>query len=296
MATSRGSFPIYKNFDQQALDSQYNNRAAVTNFHSYLEQWKQRSALATERVSSHLDIRYGHEERQTLDLFFPDEVPEEGMPMLVFFHGGYWQAMDKSVFRFLAQPFTERGVMFVLPNYPLTPAVTMDELVESCRDALRWLMQNANSYGGRTDQVHMSGHSAGGHLTAMMVAEKGEVVDQLKLRSGTSLSGLFDLEPIRLTYLNEKIGLDREMSRRNSPIFLSPAIDIPFMAAVGAQESEEYHAQSRDLAKEWQKEGTSAIFTSLADTNHFTILDRFIDPSHPLFQWVMEQIRSGNGQ
>ena len=293
MSTSH--LTIYKTFDQQGLNSQYNNRAAVKDFPKFLERWEQESERVTESLNAKLDLRYGPGERQTLDMFLPEQ-PGDSMPVLAFFHGGYWQAMDKSVFRFIAEPYVQQGVMVIVPNYPLTPYADMDELVESCRLALTWIMNESLKYGADEDRIHLSGHSAGGHLVAMMMAEKGLVDRQRHIRSGCSLSGIFDLEPIRLCYLNEKIGLDAAMTRRNSPIGLVPATPIPFLTAVGDHESEEYHDQSKVLADSWKEQQVIAEYRSLTDTNHFTILDRFTDRNHALHQWMMHQIDTQRGE
>ena len=168
-----------------------------------------------------LDVRYGAGPNMTADLF---PAPAAGAPIQVFIHGGYWRAMDKDVHSFPAEGFVAAGGAAVSLNYALAPAVTLDTIVEQCRTAIEWLADNAGRLNGDPDRIFVSGHSAGGHLTAMMLctdwAARGRPAGLVK--GGTAISGIFDLAPLRETSINDDVRLDAESAARNSPIHHLP--------------------------------------------------------------------------
>jgi arylformamidase len=285
--------PVYKHFDQETLDLQYNNRAAVGDFKQFVDRWTKESIDYTLNTRCHLNIRYGSNQREVLDIFLPDD--HDGLArVMIFFHGGYWQGMHKSVFSFIAKSFTEQGFVAVLPNYPLAPDVSVMQIVKSCRKAIAWLSYNADRYGGNPRLLHLAGHSAGGHLVAMLLATEwndyGADVQQ-SIYSACSLSGLFELEPIRLTYLNEKLHLKKEDVPAVSPLYLHPTSKIPFLAAVGGLESAEYHDQSESFAKAWALQGAQTDAMIVPGVNHFSILDAFCDQQSALRKKLMEMVR-----
>jgi len=282
---------IYKNYDQAALDSQYNNRARVPEFEQMLHGWERESEALRWQVHFHADIAYGPHPRQILDIF-PASQPNA--PVQVFIHGGYWRSLDKRLFHFIAGRFTHpHNITYVALNYPLTPQVTMNELVASCRRAMVWLYQSIAAYNGNPDQIYLSGHSAGGHLVAMLMATLWpEIAADLPVnlvKGGCAISGLFNLIPVQLCYVNEDLKLDEVMARRNSPVFLTPTSKSPLVVAVGGAESEEYLAQSQDLVKVWSPQIPITHMT-VPQANHFSILDHLVDPAAPLYQAVMTQM------
>lgn len=286
--------PIYKTFDQTELNRQYNNREAVKDFPKYVQRWNEQSLHFRNEAIGHLDLSYGEHEREKLDIFIPKKLSPLAR-VVVFFHGGYWQAMDKSAFSFIAKPFTEQGFITVLPNYPLAPNVSMHELIESCRKSIAWLFHNIEQYGGNPRRLHISGHSAGGHITAMMLSSDwSQYSHDIKesIYSACSLSGLFELEPIRLTYLNNKLNLQSEDVKKLSPMYLNPGKSVPFLAAVGEEESEEYHDQSKELATQWHELGADTEYLSVTGTNHFSILDAFCDQKSALRQALIEMVNA----
>lgn len=285
---------VYKNFDQEELDSQYNNRQAVRDFPRYVERWNKDSARYRESVHCVLDEAYGEHPRNKLDIFMP-KVKRGPARVVIFFHGGYWQAMDKSVFSFIAEPFTDQGFITVIPNYPLAPEAQMKDIVDGCRRSIIWLSRHIQRFGGDPGKLHLAGHSAGGHLVAMMSATdwQGLGMDEgTGIYSACSLSGLFQLEPIRLSYLNNKLGLSSDDVQQWSPLYLKPDIDIPFLAAVGSEESEEYHDQSKDFSAAWDQFGTDTEYMSVPETNHFSILDAFCDQNSKLRQRLIHMVES----
>ena len=292
MDTSK-PIPIYKNFDKESLDLQYNNRAAVGDFKAFVDRWTQESIDFTLQARCHLNVRYGSHPREVMDIYLPDE--HEGLArVMIFYHGGYWQGMSKSVFSFIAKSFTEQGFVAVLPNYPLAPEVSMMQIIKSCRKAIAWLSYNADRYGGNPRLLHLAGHSAGGHLIAMMLATEwndyGADVEK-NIYSACSLSGLFELEPIRLTYLNEKLGMSKEDIGTLSPIYLKPTSPIPFLAAVGGLESVEYHDQSTEFAESWRKHGAKTDAMIVPNVNHFSILDEFCSQDSVLRKKLINMVQ-----
>jgi arylformamidase len=248
---------IYKDYDQQALDSQYNNRARVPEFEQIIQQWEQDSEALRQRVQFQADLAYGPHPRELVDIF-PASRP--GAPVHAFIHGGYWRSLERRLFHFIVEGFITRDVTYVAVNYPLAPQVTMDDIVASCRQAMIWLYHNITQYNGDPDKIYISGHSAGGHLVAMLMATgwralAADLPSDL-IKGGCAISGLFNLIPIGLSFVNEDVRLDEAMARRNSPQFLPPACRSPLIVAVGGAESDEYLAQSHDFATKWSQQGS----------------------------------------
>jgi arylformamidase len=281
---------LYKNYDQQALDSQYNNRARVPEFEQILQQWERDSESLRQRISFQADIAYGPHPREILDIF-PTSQP--GAPVHAFIHGGYWRSLEKSLFHFIAAEFIRRDITYVAINYPLAPQATMDEIVSSCQQAIIWLYRNIARYNGDPQKIHISGHSAGGHLVAMLMATRWPALTadlpSDPIKSGCAISGLFNLIPIQLCYVNEDVRLDEAMARRNSPVFLSPSCRSPLIVAVGGAESEEYLAQSQDLVDAWSSQ-ISATPLIVPEANHFSILDHLAKPTAPLHRAALAQM------
>lgn len=268
---------IYKSYDQEALDSQYNNRSRVANATQLLEQSERDSEALRERVQFQADVPYGLHPREILDIF-PASRP--GAPVHAFIHGGYWRSLEKRFCHFIADGFIHHNVTYVAVNYPLAPQVTMDALVASCRQAIAWLYPNIAGYNGDPDQIYISGHSAGGHLAAMLMATDWPALatnlPANLIKGGCALSGLFNLTPIRLSYLNRDLRLDEAMAHRNSPQFLAPASPSPLIVAVGGAESDEFLAQSQDLVEAWSPQ-MPITHLVVPEANHFSILDYMIN-------------------
>jgi len=197
---------VYRAYTAQQLEDQYNARAAVPDHERIFEEWRTRSADYRRHSDCELDIPYAYGERATLDLFRPQRAD---VPVHVFIHGGFWRAMDKSVFSYLAEGLVEGGALVAIVNYRLCPTVSIAEIVRQIRDACEWLWRNCSKYGGNPGSMHVSGHSAGGHLTAMMMAtDWPSLSPDLPLnliKSGVAVSGLFDLEPMLYIPLNDDL-------------------------------------------------------------------------------------------
>jgi arylformamidase len=278
---------VFREYDREALDREYDNRRKVADSAAWLDRYARESARARQELPCRLDVAYGRHPGETLDIF---PAPGPGpAPVQVFIHGGYWHRLDKSDFSFVARAFRAAGAATVVINYALIPAVDMDELVRQCRAAVAWVWRHAASFGGDPARVHVSGHSAGGHLTAMVMATDWERFGAPPgvVRSGAGLSGLYDLEPIRLCYLNDVLGLTVEAAHRASPIHLAPPARGRLLLAVGAREGAEYHSQTRALADAWIAGGVDVTVMDLPGHHHFSIVGELADPASGLARAIV---------
>ncbi|MGE0798583.1 MAG: alpha/beta hydrolase [Lautropia sp.] len=296
---------IFRDYDQAALDAQYDNRAKVPEFPAYLERFRSRSAAARERfaTTARLDVAVGETPIERVDIFpAPPAADGRPAPVLVFLHGGYWLMLDKQDFSFVANGFAPHGITTVIVNYALIPSVRMDELVRQCRQATAWTLANAATFGGDPARVAVSGHSAGGHLTAMVGATDwarftaprvAAPVTQRPI-AGYALSGLHDLVPISRCYLQQNLQLTEREVADNSPVRLPPPAAGAWIAIVGGKEGPEYERQSRDLAASW---GTVASAEIAAGHDHFSIMMALDDPQDPLTRRIADDLlrrRSGS--
>ena len=263
------------------LEAEYDNRAKVPEHPAIMHGW-QRDATAFRAAHPHAerDLAYGDTPRQALDLFWPTARCDA--PMALFIHGGYWQALDRSWFSHLARGFVAHGVALAIPSYDLCPQVTLEALTEQVRDAAAFLVRRH----GRA--VLASGHSAGGHLAAMLLATDWAArgLPPGAVHGACAISGLFDLAPLLATSVNGALGLDAEATRRLSPLFLPPP-GLPLHAVVGEAEGAEYHRQTRSIAAAW--DGTWGV---LPGANHFTAVAPLTDPSSPLVAAILGMIRA----
>lgn len=270
---------VYRGMDRAALDAAYNNSAAVADSASRLADWQTRSDRVRAAHPRYLDLRYGEAERNRIDYF---AVNAQG-PVLVFIHGGYWQMRAKETFSFLAAGPLAHGINVALVGYTLAPQQRLDGIVAEVRTAIAWLAAHLGNYGGDRARLFVAGWSAGGHLTAMSITEPA-------VRGGLAISGIFDLEPIRVCYLNDKLGLDEEEARRNSPLLHLPRRAGPLVVAYGTDELSELCRQSEVFAAAWTGGGLPGRLVPLAGHNHFTILEELADPEGALTAIVRELV------
>ncbi len=268
-------------------EAQYNNRRRVPEHVDINARWSAASAAYRCKNGARLDSVYGPGERQRYD-FFP--AAAEPSPLLVYIHGGYWQRGDRTDYAFIARELNAAGISVALPSYSLCPKVTVMEIVEELRSFLVHLWQQS--------KIHplVIGHSAGGHLTAAMLASdwsKTANVPSDLVRAGYAISGVFELGPLLGTSLNEALRLTPETAQAASPMFWPPPPKARvFAAAVGGLESEEFLRQSRAMARTWRQAGVTAEDVVVAGTNHFTIVDELTRPSSPLFKSVVALART----
>ena len=263
--------------DPAWLDAQYNNRARVAEAPDILERWANASALARAQSDCVLDIPYGAAPSETLDVF---RTGRADAPVFVFIHGGYWRALDKRDHSFVAPALVDAGAMVVVPNYALCPSVSIEQITLQIVQALAWTCRHAHAHGGDPRRIVVGGHSAGGHLAAMMLAcewqKVGADLPARLLQGALSISGVFEMEPLRHTpFLAGDLRLSAASAKRLSPA-LMPAPAGPLAAVVGGDESEEFLRQSRLIRDAW---GATAVpvCEAIPGTNHFTVLHELAD-------------------
>jgi arylformamidase len=268
-------------FDDPAwLDAQYNNRARVPDAMAHLSRWAEASALARERgAKKTLDVRYGEGPNETLDIF-PAASPNA--PVLLFIHGGYWRALDKSDFSFIAPSFVADGAMVVVPNYALCPAVSVEDIALLMVRAVAWTWHHAAAHGGNPERIAVVGHSAGAHLAAMLLSCRWKQVDEAlpwhPLAGALAVSGLYDLEPIRRAdFLQGDLQLTTTQVNRLSPAFFPRPKGGKLYAAVGADESDEFIRHNQLIRDQW---GPTAVpvCETVPGANHFSVLESLVDP------------------
>lgn len=270
------------------LDAEYNNRLRVPDYAKCFERWASASALAREQASRHLDVAYGSGPKETLDIF-PTAAADA--PVLVFIHGGWWRALDKSDHSFVAPSFTADGALVVVPNYALCPEVTIEQITLQLVRALAWTYRHAALYGGDPKRIVVAGHSAGGHLAAMLLCcnwpEVGPDLPTRLVRAALSISGVFDLEPLRQTpFLKADLRLTPASAARLSPVrFAAPRGKL--YATAGALESSEFLRQNDALQRAWGRRAVP-VCESVPGANHFDVLHRLADPQDPLHGRALE--------
>lgn len=269
-------------------EAEYDNRARVPEHPAIIEGWA-RDAAAFREAHAPLTLAYGGAERQRLDLFRP--VEDRAPASVMFIHGGYWQALDRSFFSHMARGLLAHGVQVAIPSYTLAPQARLTQIVEEMRLAAREM--------ARFDRpLVVAGHSAGGHLAACLLgtnwrAISSELPDAL-VRSAYAISGLFDLPPLMKTKVNDKLRLDEAEARAMSPLLWEPAGDLGLVldAVVGGAESGEYHRQSRAIVEAWGAKGVSTRYEQRDGRNHFDVIAPLSDPGSDMVTRLLELARA----
>ncbi len=271
---------------------QYNARASIPDHPDIFTRWQRDSALARRTNAGLLDVSYGPAAGERLD-FFP--AHKSSAPLLVFIHGGWWRSLDKSDFSFLVPGYLQEGFNVALTNYTLAPNATLEEITQQQCRALAWLYRQAEHYDYDPQRIVVAGHSAGGHLAAMMMAAMWpEWSDDLPVdlvKAGVLLSGLFDLEAIQhVDFVANDLQLSEECVSRLSPSWMPQSHPAPFITSVGDLESEEFKRQNQLISESWFESHRHDVL--LDGYNHLTICDAFGTPGHPLFESTCDLIHT----
>ena len=252
---------VWREMTRGQLDAAYNNSAAVKNSAEKLSEWIGRSQRVRAQRNELLDLPYGPRLRNKVDIF---RCGRAGMPLLAYVHGGYWQRNAKEFFACLAEGPLARGFDVAMIGYTLAPQASMTEIVAEVRSALRFLRAEGPKYGIALGKLVVSGWSAGGHLTATTLKEAD---------AGLAISGIYDIEPCRLNYLNEKLNITPDEQVVLSPIRQLPPRSPPLIIACGTAELSELQRQSRDYHMARKAAGLVSELLTLEDHDHFSILE-----------------------
>jgi acetyl esterase/lipase len=258
----------WRTMSQQDRDLGLNNGVAVPESADIVAGWDQRSTAMRAQYPDHLDLRYGPRERNRIDFL---KAADTG-PTLLFIHGGYWQTRAKETFTVFASGPMAHGINVALIGYTLAPDATLDEIVAEIHHGLDFLAAKLSALGGDPNRIVVSGWSAGGHLTSMALSHP-------HVKAGMAISGIYDLEPIRHSYLNVKLGLDEATSRRNSPMMQDGGTDKPLSLVAGSAELPLLRKQTADFAGHRAKHGLPVTYEEIPSANHFSIMNELVSPA-----------------
>lgn len=264
-------------------DAQYDARAGIADQAAIRQGWQDRSARARATLPCQLDLAYGQHGSERLDIFgAPPPAGQPPLPVLVYIHGGYWRALDKRDQSFVAAPFVAAGALVVLPNHALAPAVTVRQIVLQLVQAVAWVHRHIHRHGGDPRRIVVAGHSAGGHLAAMLLACRwADVADDLPpqvVQAALAVSGVFDLAPLRCApFLAPDLALSAAEARALSPACMPAPAQGRLVAVVGADESSEFQRQARRIRLAW---GAAAVpvCEALPNRHHMNVLHDLAEP------------------
>jgi arylformamidase len=283
--------PLYRDFaSAEEIDWQYKPSLRVADAEARMRGYGEHGAEARTRLAAIYDVSYGPTLDEKLDIF---PAAQPNAPVFVFIHGGYWRAFSAKDHSFVALGPVALGITTVVVDYSLCPKVTIDEIVRQCRAAVAWTLRHIGAYGGDPGRVAVGGHSAGGHLSAMCLEARWDEDYGLArdpLAAALLVSGIFDIEPLRHSYLQPTIQLDDGIIRRNSPLFAVRRCATPVLVTWGAEESDEFARQSTSFHAAWQAAGNRSELLAQPGINHFTAIDGFADPADALCRWLAARL------
>lgn len=275
---------VYRDYDQAALDRQYNSQGKVSDYTIYLRQYAERSRAARDALACIDNLHYGEHPDETLD-FYP--CGKSGAPVHVFLHGGDWRALSKDDSGFAAPAFVAAGAAFVAVNFSPVPVTTVTGMGAQVRRALAWLWQNAAAHGGDPQRIYVCGHSSGANLVTQLLttdwARDFGTPPQI-IKGAVLISGLGDLEPVRLSFRNRNLHLDENMVNEVSLLRRVPGLRCPLIVAFGDGENEDYKRQSRDIARYWSGHGNAVALFELVGRNHYDAVLEWAEPASAIFR------------
>jgi len=282
------------NAEETNYELLYNPRLVVPDHQLIFDRWETESERARADIEGYLDVPYGSAESEKLDLF---RAQGRSRGLLMFIHGGYWRSLDKKRFSFVAPALAKARITVAVPNYALCPAVQVEDIVMQMVQACAWLYRNGGNFGAPMHRLFVCGHSAGGHLAAMMLCclwpKYAPDLPKKVVSGALSISGLYDLtEIVKVPSVNDDVRLTAKSATKVSPAFMPPATDAPFYTAVGGRENEGFHIQNALIAKKWGRARSADV--PCPDDNHFTILDQLCRPESSLFSAVLQLMEARN--
>lgn len=290
---------MYRGFNHQQLEKEYSPSSCVDDIMVYINQYidisKQNLEVAQTQEAIIENIAYGVDADEVLDLYLPFADTKWRKKLHVYIHGGYWQELSKNESSFAANNFQSHGCHFAVINYSLAPKASMSEIVEQNRKALTYLYENAERLGYDKDQIYVSGSSAGAHLAAMMLVTKWQERPDCELpkdliKGVCAVSGIYDLEPIALTYVDEPLKLTSDSIFENSPIHHSFANLAPIIFAYGDNETSEFKRQTDVMYNKLKNIGLPVEFGEIERRNHFDVIMDLGQSDTKLFTLVANQM------
>lgn len=282
---------VYLDYTREELDKQYEHRHSVPDAEEFIAAHRAASERMRSKANGRFDVSYGPGEDERLDIYFSESGYRR--PIVVFFHGGRWAAGSKTSNCESAGMYNALGVNFVSVNYSLLPKVSMDVLIRQCRDATAWLWRHADGLDADRDRIFVHGKSAGAHVAAMVAVTDWRADYDLPanvVKGGLLVSGMYDLQPVRLTFRNEWLRLDEEAARRNSPIRQIPPNGCDLIVGVGSRETEEFRRQPRAFAAAWRAKGLNCRFVEMEGHHHFSINEAMNEATGALVSPFLEII------
>ncbi len=275
---------VWRDYDQAGLDGQYNSRRTVPDASVYLRAYAARTRDAKAKLACSENLRYGAGADEVLDIY---PAAKSGAAVLVFLHGGDWRSLSKEDAGFAAPAFVAAGAMFVAIDFSLVPATTLPAMGAQVRRALLWLWKNVAAHGGNPERMHIAGHSSGANLVGQLLmtdwsSDFGAPADFIK--SAIFISGLGDLEPVRLSFRNQNLNLSASVVAQASLLRRKPGTQCPMLVAVGENETDDYRRQSREVADYWRTQGNAADLFELKGRNHFDAVLEWADSSTDVFR------------
>ena len=279
----------HKGFRQDELEYQYNPRESVA---EHAEISKRKTDLARkvrESAKSWLNVSYGNSPRETLDIYAADKA---GGPVLVYIHGGYWRSGNKEDNCNFVPTFTKRGATVVLLEYDLCPKVTVTDIVGQTRAGIAWIYKNITRYSGNPSKLYVSGHSAGGHLTAMALANNWEKEGLPRdfIKGAAVTSGVYDLDVVERISVQEEVRMTPEIARINDPLTHPPLVNCPVLVAVGGNEPKGWQQMSADYYDYCKQQGMKTDYLVIPGANHYTMSEHLVDGNSPLAQAMFKQM------
>lgn len=278
-------------YTREFCEREYNIRALVPEYPAIFARWAAQAAATRSLHACLLDLAYGDEPAERLDIF---PAREEPSPLLVFIHGGYWRAMDKSDFSWIAPNFVRHGATVALINYGLAPNTAMEDTVRQTLAALAWLYRKSERYGIDRDRIFLVGHSAGAHLAAMSMSALWPVyasdLPQDLVKGILGISGVYDLEPlVHAPFLNVDLKLDRERAIRLSPVCYPARAGARLITSVGGGESSEFIRQTALIGDHWRANRVRDV--PMPGCNHYEVIEALPEPASALFDAALDLIR-----